>query len=334
MGTNTIRWSHTRSTSLAKCPRAFWYGYYAWGEEIQRWTELVSPLLTHDMLAGQVVDAMVNVTLMRARTNKEQPEDLAELGVQEFRKALKLSAIDGEYMRRELKLPDHPVQVLHCDFYREVADKGTVERCEGKIRKCLVNWVESEVWERIQTIHPSKWMTQKAAQQGKIVTRWQVEGLLVASAFDFWFKDDDKIYIFEWKSGFPAEDAQAVSRQQLASYALWAVAVKGYEPENVFGQSVFLQLPVHWNPMTFTQDELYAAQMRLATDKARELEFALPTGKTDQYGREQFAASMNDCPPKPEVGRCRDCKYRGLCNEGKELVRPYVEKRCPAIILG
>lgn len=304
------------------CPRAWWFQYAACGEweansKGAKTAKNLKALTTPEMAAGSVVDDAIAQCMWQFRRLGTEPQDLVEVAIKRFRRLVETSPQICQNIRNFLPPPDKAAP-MHHHFYGYELDEGCLDRCETKIANCIFNFQMSEVWDRIEEVHPSNWMPFKGPY-AMGADRWDLDGILVWSQIDFWWKEDEKLFIVDWKSGKQTDTTEQEALQQTAVYALWAVKRKEVHLEDVRTQVAFLQDPVIWNPRKVTQLEFDAIDATIREEHATVMA-KLTDGGMDDQGRPIYLAARDDFAVEGVYQRCHRCNYRQMCPEGKAVL--------------
>ncbi|MCE9557634.1 MAG: PD-(D/E)XK nuclease family protein [Armatimonadetes bacterium] len=316
--TSYLSWSYSRAKMYKEgCPRMFFFEYYKEGEDFENDARMLKSLTFPKMVAGTVVDWSINQAIKTFKESGESMYDLPFRGVKTFRRLIERSPeicrgmrTDGGYQ------PPRESQPLHGHFYGIPVDDGELEGCEQRISNALFNFESSEVWENIKDVPTEKWSRTKTNSDIN-AEKWHFkDDLLVWASLDFWYRDEDRLYIFDWKSGMPTEKAKADALLQMAIYTLWGRDCQQLPVEKISTQVVYLSEQPVWEP-SFVP----AAVVRIAEDtiisqyeyEKRKLRWV----GQDRRDNDIYEANLEDFEPRPELVRCLNCKYRILCPPGQ-----------------
>ena len=313
MGTaRSVSWSFSRSRSFAACKRAHWFNYYASGEPEAKQAGILKTLISHEMLAGQVVDWQVNRALDAVRSGSMESFDLVDMGVATWTRTLAASALISAQMRSGRK-PPSGAQPLLSDYYERPPDREREERGRERVVAALNGFLTCEVWEKVRKVPIRRWSPLKEPSELR-AEKWQLEGIEVWSSLDLWLDCDRRgLVILDWKSSSSPSGGEAF---QLATYSLWGQTARGHDRERILVQAVHLPDVPQWTAKPISEVEDRAARDAIKEDHSAELR-RLSEGQ-DDAGSVIFTANRENFPPTPSVAVCRHCRFQQICPEGRQ----------------
>jgi len=303
-------WSFTRSRLRAFCPRFFFFNYYVQGEPEADVAFSLRSLSTPEMVAGQQIDWTISYSLRQFAASGRRVHNLAELGLQSFRRNIAQSPDIVAEMRsgNRPRENSHPL-VEH--YYEAPLSEFRIEFLENRVLTCLREFERSTVLERILEASPRNWIDLKPPLTSSAPS-FLLDDVLVYANYDFIFADSEALHVLDWKSG----DRSPRTDNQLAVYGLYATLGLGYELGMVTVQAVYLsEPPVGWQPRRLTREELRTISSLIHSEVA--LEASLTQPSTNRDGQEVFVASRADFPAAPGPKKCLGCKFRAICPEGQ-----------------
>lgn len=314
--TNYHSWSFTRSKNLNECPRMAFFEYYAKNEPESNEAWRLKELQTMPMMAGQVVDYIIALTLKGYRDDGEVKKNLAKAGRKHYRQSIAESEKIIPMMRLQPRTKEQRAESeyspLH-DHYHNL-DLGDEYRqsLEDRVAKCLDNFEQGEVWQRLQDVGVSNWGPITKLQS--TIPKFKLDGTTVYSNFDMWIKDDGAVIILDWKSGNAGPMAVSSAEGQLAVYALYATS-KMKQKRDIKTQAIWLSDSAEYNPMPIADQAIEDAKTRIKSEVASEL--AKLQVEQLRNGKMKYTAHRDDYQAVPQTKRCCECKFHTICVEGK-----------------
>ena len=196
-----LGWSHSRYDTFQNCKRLYYYTYYTRfdtefpREKIQQLKSLASVPL----VIGDIAHRTIEKILTRLITT-EIPIDREKLDA---------------YIRGLIRT-DVTEKTFFETYYHKLVAIDEEEIFE-KVRVCVYNFLESDRFRWILeegVAHKQNWIIEPPGF-GETV----IEGSKAYAKFDFLYRDDGQILIFDWKTG--SEDVQKHVKQ-LRAYSYWA----------------------------------------------------------------------------------------------------------------
>lgn len=231
---NEFSWSKSRHETFHECHRKYYFHYYgAWGgwdlnaDPRMRQIYVLKNLETRQMWMGGHVHRCVEEILKDLKEGRElpAPEAAIEKMLQRMRDDFKASRA-GRYRENPKKIcglfeHEYGIQVPP-EVWKETADKAAL---------CVRNFYGSAVLEKIRRLPPSAWLEVEERQT------FELDGLKVYVQLDFAFRDNERILIYDWKTG--RTDAER-NDLQLACYILYASGKWSCVPEQITATAVYL----------------------------------------------------------------------------------------------
>ena len=296
---NEFSWSHSRHENFQTCLKRYYFAYYAaWGgwEETApaRVRELyrLKRLSTRAQWAGHHAHLAIEFLLKNAR--HDSSGDLAatvaphqlELMRREFR-----DSRAGAYQFDPVHIPG----LFEHEYRIEVPPeewKATVER----VSLAIHNFIASDLWKEIQALPDEAFLAVERR------AHFLLDGLKVHAVPDLVVRRDEKVVIYDWKTGStpPAEH-----RTQLGIYALLATDRWTSVP-NEIEAVVFNPALSQRETFSFTTDDLETLR-DFIRDSAEEMLFPLEDPDTNAAGGgENFDCATDEKP-------CKTCPFLRAC---------------------
>jgi len=293
---NDFLWSHSRSKAFQRCRREFylrvWGGWGGWETKASPETRLnyqLSKMTNLDMWAGAIVHETIQGFLVNRNTDYDWQAELSNRMNQDWRRS-KAEAWkqDPKY---NLNLFEH--------FYHVPVSASRAEALKEKIRTCLRNFVDSEMFSLILAgdFHV------EAIEE---LAFFDVEGFRVCVKLDLLGVDtaNGEIWAWDWKTG----RSNADDRDQAELYALYVCEARGREQVQVGRYYLASGIP---DAEAFTRPMLERRFLAVAAE-CREIRKRL----TDH---EKNTTSIELWEPTDDYSKCSRCPYHVVCHGTREI---------------
>lgn len=319
MGSSRIRgWNFTRQELYAKCPRAYFYEYYPWGESNPHEDILwfLKRATTVPMLVGTVVHDAVALALRGFRESKYVYKDLAPLATRWYDEHLAESQRIAAIVRSGKRPPDEGTVIAS----HLIGGQSELVEQSGRaaVADHLKAFSNSATWEFLRSTDPKGWYPisdrPRYFKASAALGFSKARGIRLYTVFDLAFRQNNDCVIIDWKTGQKKADAILRARRQLAGYALWAIS-KGRTLDKIKTQVVFLTDGETWRPESVTQDEVDQVRDGIEQHIASENQFVRRTTSPD--GDVKWVARVEDFPARPRAAICTGCKFRTVCKAGQ-----------------
>ncbi len=275
---------------------------------------LLKHLVSHEMMAGQVVDWQVNRALDAFRAGQPEPLDLVERGEDAWTQMLVSSRTAAQRMREGKSIP-RGAQPLLVDYYGIDEGSEREDRSATRVAEALRGFQSCQAWEKLRQVPVSRWSPSKENWEIK-AEEWELEGVRVWCALDLWLDYGDRgIVIIDWKSGYQGGINESL---QLATYSLWGQVAREYEREQVLIQAVHLPECPDLRAKPVSETETNAARATILEENARETALVVPIAR--ENGLVVLSADRSKFQPSPVASICLFCKFREICPEGQAEV--------------
>lgn len=300
-----LSWSLSKARMFEECPRRYYYHYYFAkigyapdAPEEARLALEMRHIKGLDMWVGEVVHATIQWVLEQAQGGVMPSAQDAKA---EARRRLS-AGWQGSVKQLWRTDKDEIYPNLFEHYYDIAVTPAITDRLKDKAFVSVGNFMDSEVLRRIAATPPSNWLPiEKYAS-------FRLDGLLCYVKFDFALRDDERLTVFDWKTGNPSVD----ETRQLACYAMytssrWQVPIEAVRV-----------CPVHLQPI-LDVDERFVAE--------EDIEELRTFAKSSFSGMVKCLrnpardlAAMDDFPMTGNLLRCVRCNFRGVCVQGKQAL--------------
>lgn len=214
---NTFSWSVSRDNALGECPRKYWFNYYGhwggWTKDTSKRTReiyVLKQLKNRATWVGQTVHDCI------ARTLQNVSRGVPVLGIDE------ILSITRNVMRQDFRHsrsqrywqnPRTYCGLFEHEYDVEVSDEQWRDAAED-VSRCLRTFYESEHFARLDSTPPAAFLE---------IERFSAiyfEGVELRIKLDCATREDERIAIWDWKTGKKESDAGL--SVQMGCYALYA----------------------------------------------------------------------------------------------------------------
>lgn len=287
-----LSWSASRAKEFERCKREYWYARYAswgwWKEDPggeKRRLAILKNLDSLPTLAGDAVHrAIARYFELRRGGATMTAQELFECARDRFRAGWRQSLGD-EWQRR-------PSKAVRLDEHHHGAEvpKEVTDRYRELLEACAANFLKLPV----ALADPAAYLAVEELDSYNFL------GAKVYAVPDFAVRQDDRIHIYDWKTGKPRDEDQF----QLHTYALYACERWGVDPERIVLHAAYLadgelrSLPVDPYALSECQDRM-SESVRAMADL--------------HYDPEADTPVMANWPASGAPRECPRCRFRGVC---------------------
>ncbi len=290
-------WSRSRDATFRDCRRRYYYQYYGsrggWeitADPATREIYILKQLKSRKMWAGEVVHTCIQRTLENLRAGIEPLEvkEILALALDQMRTEWKQSR-DRVYRSRPktTALFEHEYDVpVTDDEWRANADH---------VAACLRTFYDSPTYRWIRDRPRDQWL------EIEDFSTFRLDGVKVHVKLDFACREDDRVHIFDWKTGRRDDEDNSV---QLACYALYANEKWQAGPGRVRTVEFNLardQVRDYW--VDAADIERIRGYIR---GSIRDMQALLRDPDRND-------ADIDSCPMTTEEWRCRSCNFKRPC---------------------
>ncbi|MBI1333797.1 MAG: hypothetical protein GC165_13065 [Armatimonadetes bacterium] len=322
MGTaRNVSWSCSRQALLKRCPRAFAYNYYPWGEERQNTYIFLKNARTIPLLVGDIIHSFIAVTLHQYKKNGVLGPNPKEYAIQRFDTALS----DSLALARKVKDGKNPGagSVLMHHF-----NSGPSEELENAGRKAVSDgldaFYQSPALQFLQTTDRKEWLdvnnsnsavpyVDASAKLGLS----ECNGLRIYTPYDLALRHEGEFFFIDWKTGKFSASSYQSCRKQLTAYSLYALN-SNIALESVRTVPYFLHSRPAWVAHEVNSNELDQIRTEIVNHHGQEMNMVHKM--QDEHGSNVFFADFEDFQPKPVPHNCRLCSFLPICKAGKDVL--------------
>lgn len=293
---NEFSWSFSRQALYQKCPRAYYYHYYAAWEGWQadapepvRQTYLLKNLTNIPAWTGQLVHDAIKFALGRRQGGR--PATPTEVAAQMHRRARAdfRASQAGHFLRQ----PNQQVGFRE-HYYRESAPPAAWREAWQNARRYLLTFFNSAL---VGQFAPDSFLSVEALHS------FAVEGVKIWVQIDLACREPDTIHLYDWKTGPIDEDS---ARRQLGIYALfahhtWPEHIRGPIRGTVLGLADGRRIDFEFAPA-----DLQAVQSTITASIAGLQALLLQPAQAN-------LAELRRFPQIPNGEVCRQCQFKALC---------------------
>ncbi len=294
---NEFSWSRSREDIFRKCPRQYYYHYYgSWGgwqrdsDARTRNIYVLKKLSNQHLWAGEKAHQAVHklLTVLRAE-NPLIPEDqLIAQTLADMRADFKNSR-DRNYW----KAPQTCGLFEH-EYELDLADQAWKE-IAGHVEQCIRHFFHSELFEEIQQIPVDQWL---AIEE---VSHFFLNEIKVYVAIDFSVRDNDKIVIYDWKTGSSVNTDHDL---RMACYGWYAWQTWNVDPKQIE------LVEVNLIDMKIVRHQIAGVNLEKIQKRIfssiQDMQFLLEDIGNNQATEDRFALTDNE-------RFCSFCNFKKIC---------------------
>lgn len=294
--------SKTSVGTFDDCERK-WALSYHWRDlpvEVRPEIAFEAKLMPFEAFAGQVVDDVITDTLRNFEATGWEVDYKAK--AQSFVKEYLDESTSWFIAHREHREPPRlRRQPLDRYYFEEPFTPDERTRLRETILSCLENFFNSDIPGTLESHERRFW---KMPPRGE--TPWFfADNVPVWAKYDFAIVAPGRTQIFDWKTGKVSERSEEAAREQLHTYALYAMDEWDSRPEEIELNVVWLSL----GPNQIMSERVDLARLRTLKEKWQE-RHALLLERQRSLGRDPRRLLELFPMTGIEKGRCRYCQFR------------------------
>jgi CRISPR/Cas system-associated exonuclease Cas4 (RecB family) len=292
-----LSWSASRAKEFVRCRRENWYSRYgSWGW----WTEkprgkkfetMVHKNLTSlPAFTGDVIHRAIERWFqLRKAGSTMTTQELFEESREMFRQGWRQSSTElwAERPNKSTHLFEH--------HYKWDVSADRTNAARDLMERSAKYFIESPQLAPVRNSQPDSWLSVES------LDTYQFLGTKVYAVPDFAYQDEEKVHIWDWKTGKPRED----DIFQLYTYALYACERWQTDPEDITLHAAYLgegnvqSIPVEIGRLGEAQD-----RMSMSIREMMDIHY---DPDVDDFMAENWQATG-----APDA--CRFCRYKGMCD--------------------
>jgi len=296
---NEFSWSVSRDEIFRRCHRMYYFQYYgSWGgweidaDDRTRMIYILKQLQNRQMWAGKKVHECIENVIIEIQKGYEKIDvsKKIEETLDQMRKEF-LSSKNKKYLTdpKSCALFEH-------EYRLEVTETEWKSNADNVV-ECLKLFFDSKVYKEILKLTENQWLEMEQFPY------FYFNDVKIYAVLDFAFRRNDKIIIYDWKTG--KEDAER-DRFQLACYGLFAIQKWAIKQEKVKLVDFFLSNGDQYN-YNFKNFELNQIKEYIlnSIDEMRD--------KLDD--QQENIARENSFPFTENEKICKYCNYYKVCQK-------------------
>lgn len=297
---NEFSWSYSRAARYDRCPRAYYYHYYAAWEGWRaaapppvRRAYLLKNLTSLSLWVGTVVHEAIRFAMARLKAGQPVAND--ELIRQMQGRAQ--GDFDDSRSGRSRQNPQEAGAGFQEHYYQTDLSKKGWQVAQAQAEQCLRTFINSPLYASLQGRSPASFLNVETLQS------FLIAGTKVWVQMDLARYEDDTIYLYDWSCGRRLDEAAA--RQQLGVYGLF---MRQARPE-------WATAPIRAIVFSLVEDRLFEFDLSEAALQARQasIEASIAQLRGLLIEPETNLAEMRRFPMIDELQICQHCQFRELC---------------------
>jgi hypothetical protein len=295
---NEFSWSYSRSVKYARCPRAYYYHYYAawegWQKEAPapvKQAYLLKNLTNIPQWIGAIVHESIKYALARLKAG--QPVANSDL-IQQMRRRAQAD-FEGSQHGFYRQNPNQ-ITGFQEHYYAANLPQAAWQEAWAKAEQCLQTFVNSPLYADLQDQPASTFLDVEELQS------FTLANTKVWAQMDLARYDGHSIYIYDWKTG---EVDRQTLWQQLGIYALY---IRQTWPE-------WSAAPVRGIVFDLNHNQVYDIRLDEATLQTTQatIEASIAQLQALLSDPQRNLAELRRFPMIDNLDICRGCQFRELC---------------------
>ncbi len=301
---NELSWSYSRAAKYRRCPRAYYYHYYAawpgWQKEapapVQR-AYLLKNLTDLSLWVGTLVHDAIKFALARLKAG--QPIAEAELINQMHTRAQAdfEDSLSGRYQQKPNQLTGFQEH-----YYQTGLTASAWQAAQTRAEHYLRTFLNSTLYAHLQQQTAVTFLNVEELQS------FSIGGTKIWVQMDLARREDETIYVYDWKTG-SVEPAEL--RQQLGVYGLYL--------RQTWPQLRSAQTPMQAIVYLLAEDELltFPLDEALLQETQAQIEASIMELRGLLLEPEANLAELRRFPMITDLRVCRRCQFRELCGRDR-----------------
>lgn len=234
---NKFSWSKSRDESLKTCEKKYYFNYYGYWNGWDRFADertkkiyYLKKINSKEIWIGQIIHEQIEKILQELKNGKEISLEKSMLKLK--------NKLDSGFIQSQLKEYTKFSSKLNKLFeheYKIQITKKEKEKLFQKAGKCLINFYNSEILKEIKEIKKEDWLLIED------FLTFKFEGETIFLSIDFAIKKEDKIILYDWKTG---KERTKDFDLQMMLYSLYAKEKWGIENEKIVARTYNVSLDI------------------------------------------------------------------------------------------
>lgn len=212
------------------------FDYFEFPEDLKRNCQFHSKLMGNEAFASQVVHDVIDEAF---RARKEGHLTFAD-PIGRAREIARQYIEESEAFLRAFEAGEKPPkmhrQPLFRHFFREGFDGTAKAEFRKTVETALLNFFESRLYEEITSLDAAYW---ELPPKGS-APWFEDHGIPVYANFDFAIRKPDETILYDWKTGRLSGPAERDVKEQLHTYAAYAMSEWGTPAKEIRLRAVWL----------------------------------------------------------------------------------------------
>lgn len=294
---NEFGWSKSRDGIFKECLRKYYFNHYGfWGgwdknaPKKVRELYILKNIISKEIWIGQVVHDVIEGVLSRLKSGDEISLSHA-LSILRNR----LNKDFNESKSKAYKERPKWAAGLFEHEYELLIPKEEWNKLFEKAEKCITNFYNSDTFQYIKKIDPKNWLFLED------FSSFDFEGTNIYIRIDFAIKDNNKIIIFDWKTGRERFEEMDV---QLCCYALYTAKKYDIDPEKIIVKKYNLSID---------KEDSFKIDIKVIEKIKDYMRKSIKSMKEVLIDKENNIAKEEDFPKTNIEKNCRGCNFKKIC---------------------
>lgn len=299
---NEFSWSKSRDSLFRECRRKYWFNHYGfWNgwddseEDRVKRIYYLKGLVTKEVWMGSVVHGVIEFILRKFRAGETVRLSHALVIL---RKKME-SDFEISKLKEYTGFKSRAHKFFEDEYGVEISEKDKKDLFD-KAELCLRNFYNSDIFMEIRRSDVKDWLTLED------FLSFDFEGTKVYLSIDFAMRLEDRIVLYDWKTG---KERGADYELQLGLYALYISKKFGVPAEKITAKMFYLGIGSEGKVDSFAVDSVLLEEVkRILRQSILEMKKLLRDIRENQALEEDFE--------KSEGFWCSRCSFRKVCLEG------------------
>lgn len=293
---NEFSWSKSRDELFNNCKRAYYYQYYgSWGgwkqESPARELYVLKNLISRQIWVGQVVHGVIKTILLQCKSGIKP--SLSQV-IQRLRNKLD-SDFNGSKAGLYRQQPKYKVGLFEHE-YNLLIDKNEWEDEFKKAETCVRNFYNSDIFKHIKNKDTKDWIFLED------FLSFLFEGTKVYLNIDFAIKENDKIILFDWKTGQQRESENIDI--QLACYVYYVLQKWELPPNKIL---------VRIYNVRIDKEDVFKISSEIIGQIKKYMLDSIKNMKSLLVNVEENQADISNFNKTDDLRKCNFCNFKKEC---------------------
>lgn len=252
-------------------------------------------------IVGFAVDKAITEALRGHNAGEPWPSDLPQVAADHVDGYVNFSRHWAHAVQNRQKWPRSGYQPLDRIFYGSEPKPSEMNELRDKARRLTKTFDDGEVKQFLMEQDPATFVAPRAVDEG--IPWTTIKGVPTYTNYDFIVRTEERVTIFDWKTGKVSKNADKKAMKQLHLYALYVMEEWGVPKANITLVPVWLSMTGGLHRFPVDRPTLDA----VITD-LRQI-YRTINSRMAKHGA-NIVAMEKEFPLTEDLGECRRCLFR------------------------